>query len=273
MAQTINKIIDDTVYIVSIQVSLNGLSFCTKNIDKTVITLVHKDFDMQLSPELVLEKIKMYFDTLPELQQDFKIIEVIYQNDLYTLVPAALFDEGMLKEYLSTNIKVLDTDFIAFDELPQCDIVTAYVPYANINNYFFENFGSFTYKHSASILVETLSRYEKHATQQCIYVNINSVSFDCIAFDQGKFILCNTFNCESKEDFLYYLMFVVEQLGFNPEVFELVFIGTVTVEDPYFTIAYQYIRHLRIGSPQHILTTVDTTITTESHRYFTLLNY
>ncbi|MFL1895133.1 DUF3822 family protein [Aquimarina sp. 2-A2] len=272
MAQTINKITDDTVYTLSIQVSLNGLSFCCKNSDNEVLTLVSKSFDMQLSPELVLDKIKGYFDELEELQADFKTIEVIYQNDLYTLVPAPLFDEGMLKEYLSTNIKVLDTDFIAFDELPQRDMVIVYVPYANINNYFFENFGSFTYKHSTTILVDTLSGYEKHATTQRIYVNIHTVSFDCIAFEKGKLLLCNTFSCESKEDFLYYLMFVVEQLSFNPEVFELIFLGTITKDDPYYLIAYQYIRHLSVGTPDNkakILNTTDST----PHHYFTLLNY
>ncbi|WP_378187737.1 DUF3822 family protein [Aquimarina sp. W85] len=271
MAQTINKITDDTVYIVSIQVSLNGLSFCIKNTENAIIHVVYKNFDMQLSPELVLDKIKFCFDTLTELQYDFKTIEVVYQNDLYTLVPSALFDANMLKEYLSTNIKVFDNDFIAYDELPLCDIVVVYIPYANINNYFFENFGSFTYKHTTSILVNTLSHVEKHNMKQSIYVHINNASFDCIAFDHSKFLLCNTFTSQTKEDFLYYLMFVVEQLGFNPEVFDLIFLGDITSTHPYYTLAYQYIRNISIGYPQNI-SKEDSSNTDHSNRYFTLLN-
>ncbi len=272
MVQTTNNIntIPNTL---SIQVSLNGLSFCTLDANHQIVAIEQDNFGIQLSPEQALDKIKHTFDHNPALKADFETIEVIHQNDLYTQVPKDLFDSNILKEYLKYNVKILANDFVAYDEIDQHEIVTVYVPYANINNFFFETFGSFTYKHSTTILTSTLLSQEKNSDRIRVFSNMSDKHFDLIVLNKGKLILSNTFYHETKEDFIYYLLFTCEQLELNPEEFELVFLGDIKRDSEYLEIANTYVRNVRFGNhgrDEQYFSTIDPI---DPHQHFVLLSH
>ncbi len=273
MEQTTNNSIDTTSKTLSIQVSLNGLSFCTIDSDQQVTAIEQDNFGIQLTPEQVLNKIKNTFDNNPLLKSNFEAIEVIYHNDLYTLIPKPLFNKDMVKHYLQYNVKVLENDFIVYDELDQHDIVSVYIPYANINNFFFDTFGSFTYKHAITILINSLLTQEKNSETTTVFVNINEKLFDLVIITKGKLILGNTYRFESKEDFLYYLLFTTEQANLNPEEFMLVFLGDVTKENECFKMAYKYIRKITFGNYSRELKISPGVKSFEPHQHFILLSH
>ncbi|WP_062059156.1 DUF3822 family protein [Aquimarina longa] len=274
MVQTINSIDDNTSKKLSIQVSLNGFSFCITNKNQKIIAIEQDNFGIQLTPKQVLDKIKYSFNHNKNLrEQVFNSIDVIHQNDLYTVVPKPLFDEKLLNEYLKFNTKVLKNDFIAYDTLDRHDIVTVYIPYTNINNYFFDSFGSFTYKHTSTILINSLITQEKNNESTTVFANINDDSFDIIVFIKGKFVLSNTFKHQTKEDFLYYLMHIAEQLKLNPEEFNLFFLGNISEDSEFYKIAYTYINNVSFGSHQQQLKLASEITPFKSHQYFTLLSH
>lgn len=272
MVQTINNTTEDTTYILSIQVSLNGLSFCVATGREEITVVEHQDFGMLCTPGQVLDKIKQLLDQHPALDRDFSTIEVLYHNDLYTLVPKAVFNEDLLQEYLQYNVQLLETDFVAFDELTTQDMVTVYVPYTNINNFFFEYFGSFTYKHTTTVLLENILRQQKHSDSITLFANMHKRFFDLIIVNKGKLQLANTYRHDCKEDFLYYLMFAAEQLGLNPEEFSLAFIGDITEESEYIALAYQYIRNVRFGN-RNTTAEINTHQAVLAHQHFALLSH
>ncbi len=257
----------------SIQVSLNGLSFCTLDANQQITAIEQDNFGIQLTPEQVLDKIKYTFDHNPALKGNFDTIEVIHQNDLYTLVPKDLFDPNILKEYLKYNVQVLENDFVVYDDLDQHEIITVYIPYTNINNFFFETFGSFTYKHSSTILTSSLLSQEKNSDRATVFANMNEKSFDLIIINKGKLILANTFNHETKEDFLYYLMFTTEQLQLNPEDFVLVFLGDIQKDSEYSDMAHKYIRHVDYGNHSQKKLLAPTIDPIQPHQHFVLLSH
>ncbi|PKV50714.1 uncharacterized protein DUF3822 [Aquimarina sp. MAR_2010_214] len=273
MVQTINNIIDNTSKTLSIQVSLNGLSFCTVNTNNQITSIEHETFGIQLTPVQVLDKIKYTLDHNQNLKGGFDAIEVIYQNDLYTIVPKPLFSEKLLNEYLKFNTKVLQNDFIAYDELNPHNIVTVYIPYTNINNFFFDTFGSFTYKHSSTILINSLLTQEKNNDSITVYANMNDASFDIIVINKGNLILSNTYKYQTKEDFLYYLLYTTEQLQLNPEEFRLVFLGDISRNSEFFNIAYTYIRHISFGSLLKEPQIIEDVTPFEPHNHFVLLSH
>lgn len=273
MEQTINNTIDNTSKTLSIQVSLNGLSFCTVNTNNQITSIEHESFGIQLTPAQVLDKIKYIFDHNYNLKGAFDTVEVIHQNDLYTVVPKALFNEDSLKEYLKFNTKVLQNDFIAYDELHPHNMVTVYIPYTNINNFFFDTFGSFTYKHSSTILVNSLLTQEKNSESTTVFANMNDASFDIIVINKGNLILSNTYKYQTKEDFLYYLLYTTEQLQLNPEEFSLVFLGNISQDSELFNIAYTYIRHISFGNLLKKPHIIEDITSFEPHKYFVLLSH
>ncbi|NNC49462.1 MAG: DUF3822 family protein [Flaviramulus sp.] len=233
----------------SIQISLSGLSFCILNRDSNTITyLKEKPFEKNLNPIEALDVLKEHFNDVIVFNNEFSKVTIIHDNDLSALVPKPLFNEDCLADYLKFNSKILKSDFITFDNILINDSVNVYVPYVNFNNFIYEKFGSFTYKHISTILIEEILSVEKNNEDSRIYVNVSSNHFETMAVKNSKLVLYNSFNYSSKEDFIYFILFTAEQLNLNPESLDLVLIGEISKNDELYNIAYKYIRNIRFGN-------------------------
>ena len=229
----------------SIQFNLDGFSFCiTNNTTKEIIYFTEYIFkERQLTPERLLKKIEEIFETDLQLQKDFSSVLVVHQNNLFTLVPNAYFSEDKLTGYLNFNIKTLATDFIAFDDIQGTNAKNVYVPYVNINNYLFQNFGEFEYKHHLTILIEKLISLN-NTDDKKVFVNVSKESFDIIVLENKKLEFANSFHFHTKEDFIYYILFTLEQLKLDVEEIKLSFTGDIEVDSEIYKITYQYIRNV-----------------------------
>ena len=209
MAQTNNISNNLTNLELSIQISLSGLSFCIFQRDTNcVITLKKIYFKKKLNPLEVLENLKDLFSTEKISEYSFNTITIIHDNDLSTLVPRPLFNEDCLADYLKFNSKILVSDFITYDDVIINDSVNVYVPYININNFIYDQFGTFTFKHVSTILIEEILHIEKNSILPKVYVNVSKNHFETIIVDNAKLILYNTFEYTTSEDFIYYILFI-----------------------------------------------------------------
>ncbi len=239
---SIEKHIDERL---SVQVSLTGLSFLVTNSTTSNASYFHEHaFEARLAPEEILDQILMVFNEHNELQGDFNEVSVIYATDLYSIVPTTLFDESKASEYLKFNSKILSNDFIATDTLDTHSLTVVYVPFVNINNFFFDRYGSFQYFHSASILLRSLLNHEKNAISTKTYIHLLEDSFDIVVINKNALQLCNTHRFKTPEDFIYYILFTLEQLDLNPETTDLVLCGKINEEDETYKILYHYVRNV-----------------------------
>lgn len=255
----------------SIQISLNGLSFCVLNTESnTVVFLKEIPTEKRETPYKILNLLIDAFDTEKALQTGFNSIHVIHENELATLVPEPLFQEENLADYLKFNSKILRSDFISFDTIDINKSVNVYVPYVNINNYIYEQFGIFSYKHFSTILIESILEKEQAETDTKMYVHVQKTHFEILVVKQGKLLLYNSFEYSTKEDFIYYILFTSEQLQLNPDELILVFLGSVSDNDELHNIAYKYIRHIRFASRKDTYKFLEKP--KSNHAYFTLIH-
>lgn len=268
-----NSNIDQNLYkTLSIQVSLSGLSFCILNTtSNTIIDYKKMVFDKKQTPTLLLDKLRHLFNTETALQQDFKSVNVVHKNELATLVPSSLFNEDCIADYLKFNNKILATDFITYDTITTQDIINVFVPYVNVNNFIYDTFGEFEFKHFSTVLLENILLHKDYSEANKMYIHVDDNHFEIIVTKAHKFVLYNSFEYATKEDFIYYILFVAEQLDLNPEAFEALLFGTIEPETEFHDILYKYVRHVSFYKPvsKHSL---DTTITTTLTKDFTLLN-
>ena len=231
----------------SIQVSLSGLSFCAFSKEENKIVYFKEvQFQKKLNPIQVLQQVKKVYEEELFLQQNQAEVIVLFSNELYSLVPSALFSEENASDYLKYNTKILETDYVAHDPLEEAGMVNVYIPYANINNFFFEKYGAFEYKHSLTVLAEELLKIKNNGdTEPQVYLNCFTGGYDLVVIQKGKLLLANTFNCNTKEDFIYYLLFTAEQLDLDPDTFELILLGKITKNSNFYKIAYTYIRNIK----------------------------
>ena len=248
----------------SIQVSLNGFSFCCfDTLNNTITALNEVNFEEAQRASKIEELYSAAFKKFPEFKDTYDEILVIHNNNLSTFVPTALFDENYLGSYLQYTTKVFETDFFTFDTISNYDMNSVYIPYININNFLIDNVGSFDYKHVNSILVEKILESSKNNDEKKMVVNFNANHFEVIVVQNQKLLLFNSFDYQTPEDFIYYLLFTAEQLNLNPEIFHLELLGTINQNDPFFAIAYKYIRNVSF---------LDVSLLKEKNNYTTAQN-
>ncbi|WGK64344.1 DUF3822 family protein [Croceiramulus getboli] len=244
---TNKEVLNTTYKILSIQVRLDGLSFFTQNrLNKEVLDYEYVAFDKTLDPIEVLKQIELCVERFPALRESYKEVKVLFVNDHFTFVPEALFDDKHLTDYLKFNTKILKTDYLAYDGLPNHDLVNVYVPYANIINYFFECYGSFTYLHHMTVWTEYLLDHSTFSEDPQVYINLRPHNFDLIVLKERKLMLANMHQYRTAEDFIYYVLFSLEQLGLSPESTPVELSGTITTDDAIYDYTYQYIREVSI---------------------------
>ncbi|MDD3722355.1 MAG: DUF3822 family protein [Lutibacter sp.] len=255
----------------SIQLSLDGFSFCVYNKiqDKIGVFAVYEFENNTGSPFIQLECIKELFTKEELLQNNYKSVFVTHFNNLVTQVPQPLFNKNNLAHYLQYTVKVLENDYISYDELNNSEIINVYIPFVNINNFLLDTYETFVYKHSSTVLIENLLNQYKNLEGSFCFVNVTGHQFEIVVIKNKKLELFNFFNFITKEDFIYYILFTAEQLNLNPEEFELILMGDIEDESELYAIVYQYIRNIKFYESNNHTLQLDKI---PSHSHFTLLN-
>lgn len=257
----------------SIQVNLNGLSFCILNkTSNTVEYLKQIVFNSKLTPFDALHRLKTELSANTVFSDEFKSVNVVHQNELSSLVPNELYDESVKADYLKFNAKILKTDFITHDDVEKLNSVNVYIPYVNINNYIFDTFGEFIYKHSSTLLIDSILKNSKAEVGAKVHINVNRNTLEVLVVDNKKLQLYNSFEYHSKEDFIYYVLFVFEQLKLDVETVSVTLSGAIDKDDENYNILYTYIRHIEILDFYYRYRFSDAINKEELHKYFIILN-
>ncbi len=236
----------------SIQVSLNGFSFCVVDtINGAIVKSELVSFAGEQTPYHLKKKLASLFNKYNLNKDKFSEVVVIHRNKLFSFVPKSLFDEAEMPNYLKFNAKILANDHIVFDELDNYDMVNVYVPFVNINNYIYELFGEFIFKHSGTVMVESLLSNQSNVNEPQCFVHVTQKEMEVAIISQKKLLLYNSFNFNSKEDFIYYLLFTLEQLKLDTETIKLKLFGSIEEGDLLYNICYSYVKHVSIFVPSN----------------------
>ncbi len=236
----------------SIQISLNGLSFCiVDSVSNKILTSTTKNFKKEVNPFELLQELKPIIEEYGINKLKFTEVIVIHKNLLFSIVPKPLFNPDELESYINFNAKILPNDLLAYDEIENTELITVYVPFVNINNYIYELFGEFTYKHSSSVMVHSLLNIPTPIKESICYIHVSEKYLDITVLKNKKLVLHNSFNFNSKEDFIYYTLFTLEQLNLDPETIQLKLFGTIEEEDYLYKICYKYIKNITIFIPKN----------------------
>jgi hypothetical protein len=237
----------------SIQISLNGLSFCVlDSISNTIIKQESTTFSEELIPFQVLKKLKEVLENNEIDKMSFSNVTIIHRNTFFSLIPKALFDEKEVANYLKFNAKILANDLIAWDEILNFDIINVYVPFVNINNYIYGLYGEFVFQHNGTVLIQSLLNNFDGGKEPVCYVHVLEQQLDIIVIANKKLLFYNSFNFSTKEDFIYYVLFVIEQLKLDVETIKLKLFGNIEEDDQLFNVCFKYVRNVSVFVPSNL---------------------
>lgn len=252
-----------------IQVSLNQFSYCIKNqINNQVLHYKSYPLDMYKSVEKQLD---VFFDKDEALQSGFQDVLVLHDNNLNTFVPIALFDDNQIGSYLQYNTKVFPTDYFDHDTITLLKAENVYVPYVAFNNYFIDVFGGFNFQHINTSLIEHFLAKSVNNGAIEFFVHISDTRFEIVLLQNKNLIFFNSFEYQTKEDFIYYILFVFEQLQLNRDTQLVKFYGNIIIESDLYQMAYKYIRNIEVADLKSIAQTLSVT-SDQLQQHYILLN-
>lgn len=191
---------------------------------------------------------------LDELGQQSTLIRHAYYsvdgllvNSLSTLVPKGVFEEDRKKTYLKFNMALEGDELIFSDDLKVLDAKTVFALPLCLKGKLDFLFPNIRYHHFSSILIEALLRQNKNQTTKKMIAHVQASHFQVIVLDGKHLLFFNTFNHHSAEDFIYYLLFVCEQLHLNPEKLDLQLLGEIEKGSSIYQITQKYVRHVQFG--------------------------
>ncbi len=257
----------------SIQIRLSGLSFCILNRTKHIVEhLEYIPLGKKGTPFELLNLLKTTIENNSVFNQEFESVLCIHQNEMSTLVPQSLFDENQLANYLKFNAKILKTDFLSYDSIAANESVNVYVPWVNLNNYLFDTFGSFVYKHASTILIETILDHSSDNEAVSLFINVDELHFEIIAANDTQLIFYNAFDYSTAEDFIYYILFTIEQLKLDTETVPVYLSGQISESDDLYKILYKYVRFVSFVAPKFKYRFAENLQPEFKHQEFMILN-
>ena len=100
--------------------------------------------------------------------------------------------------------------------------------------------------HASSIKVESLVKeFSERIQGTRAFVNVKNNSYELTIINDTKLIFHNYFNFNTKEDFLYFILFTFEQLKIDNETIPLYFMGLIEEKSVIVELCSRYIRNIR----------------------------
>ena len=203
----------------------------------------------------------------------FASVEVIVVTNTYTLVPEALFDAEHAASLHALNHPLIDTDELGWERLDAQESYFIYTWPKAWKLVLESQFPQVKIHHYAPLMAKGLLPNSLGKT--AVYVHVQDFREDIVVIADGKFLLFNSFNFQSTEDFVYYILLAYDRLLLNRETIPLKLLGEVEVGSALFDSCYKYIRDvdfLERNSHSAIPKPEGETDRLASHFYFNLLH-
>jgi hypothetical protein len=212
------------------------------------IAFEYFSFQNAFRPDVVAELFSSAAKESAIISHKYRNVTCVIENNLSTLVPEALYEADRKSMYLKFNSKLEGDELILEDRLSSLEARNIFaLPFA-VKAAVDSMFSNVKYHHYSSPLIEGLMIQSKNITKKQIFVHVQATHFEVTVTEGKKLLFYNSFNHHSPEDFMYYLLFVFEQLHLNPETSELQLLGEIERSSSIFNLLQKYVRNIKFGA-------------------------
>ena len=234
----------------SIQLSLDGLSFCILDPVTNVYQVLT---DVRLAePDPFYAKQEEYILNSRALNRKYRKVHICVDSPTYTMMPISLYDESRIGSVMAlTGIKVGADDKLLRNDIELANSTTAF----GIPNflYFFlrTQFPNAEIFHATTPVISSLllkrQGYASGARVSVIMSSANRMTI--VATEDNELKLCNTFYCKEVNDYVYMLLFAMEQLRFDVANTHISVSGNVSETGHKMRLLRRFIPMIELSQP------------------------
>lgn len=231
-------------YFLSIQINLDGFSFCTLDpVRNKYIQFRYVEFDAHLSLSKQLEKC---FEDIEILNLAYKKTLVLIPSRFSTLVPTGIFTPELRSEWLRFCIQPNDNQRILYNKVKMADAFNVFAIPEEVYKIMARQFPEPVFFHQYTPIIESNLTGRLSGNEfTSLYIHLNNDYFDIVAFEKNHLKLCNSFPIKSDNDFIYFTLFVFEQLKLESANTEVIISGYHPEYSNLFNHLSTYIRNVK----------------------------
>ncbi|MDZ7900080.1 MAG: DUF3822 family protein [Arcicella sp.] len=214
-------------------------------------TVVSEKYDFPASKEnhsiaFYLTQIYATHDFLKSLR--WKAIEIIIDNQSFTLVPTDLFKKEYTNRYLqlAKGLHITDVEEVQICMHEDLGIVNVYSSERELYNWFSGTYPliDLKYQHKTSQMIDLAIFISK---AQTAFLYFGNHHFTMVITANGALKFCNRFEYKTAQDLVYYVLFTMNELEIEPDEIILRLYGNIKEQTEDFDLLNQYLTNVKIG--------------------------
>ncbi len=233
-------------YKLSILLSQNGFSFTLFHSEQNFLSGL-ASFEYKGSRRIsdYCNLFREFAESNEYLALKYYDVSILYESQKTTLIPSPLFDEKEKKQFSEFNYNKGSGDEILFDLLINLDAYNIFSIPEDIQKMLSNLFpGCKIHSHTSALIESTLIHCKNLPVKKRAFINVRKNTIDILITEGNKLLYQNSFSYLSNKDFIYYILFVLEQLRITPEEIDLSLMGLIDKDSKLFEIVYKYIRNV-----------------------------
>ena len=229
-------------YILSIRLSADGFSFSIHHPQNEDVSYTSYAVNSSYS---MTANVKKMLATTEELGRSYQTVNVLIDTPRFTLVPFDLFEDEQTEEFFHLNFPKKENETILCNILGKNNVALLFGVDKHTHQLLAEQFPKARIFASISPLLEHFHTRSRENDTKNLYVHFHASQMDVFAFDKGKLLLTNTFQCKQIPDKVYYMLYIWQQLGFSQEKDQLWLAGNIEAEEELMTELNKFIRNVK----------------------------
>jgi len=205
-------------------------------------------------------------------QLAYKRVDIAVASHKITVVPTEFSAEDSLSVIMPAAHVVVSGEEIISEKVYDSGPVVAIL----IPDYIREQCatiypGSFLHV-GATMFVKGVMQATLPSGARQVFINLYSSYFEISVIQGSRLLYLNAFRYAAPSDVLYFVIFVLEQLGFVPSEEKVILMGDISVESPVFEQLKMYCASLDLSGRPSFIQSGNSFSGIEAYRYFTLMN-
>ena len=229
-------------YILSIRLSADGFSFSIHHPQNEDVSYTSYAVNSSYS---MTANVKKMLATTNELGYSYQAVNILIDTPRFTLVPFDLFEDEQTEEFFHLNFPKKENETILCNILGKNNVALLFGVDKHTHQLLAEQFPQARIFASISPLLEHFHTRSRENDTKNLYVHFHASQMDVFAFDKGKLLLTNTFQCKQAPDKVYYMLYIWQQLGFSQEKDQLWLAGNIEAEEELMTELNKFIRNVK----------------------------
>ena len=189
--------------------------------------------------------------TSPILQQkQWKTVRIAIKSQQFTLLPATLFDVNAREEYLQLNAELDTASELVHDYAhPRLELINVFTVPSKLQAWAEAHFetAELEFVHQTSSLMEGFLHAAERSARPQLYVYVDKNYVTLVVLHDSRLEFCNSFYFSSQEDFIYFILFVLQEKKMNPDQDQVHVWGELMVHSELFEVLRKYIRNVQFG--------------------------